>query len=160
MKNDKAKRQSLAAELALIQAVRYFYPDAPLPLRYKRNEHNKPYLCDYPELHINISHSGDFSVCIASEHEVGIDIQKTGNADFRVAKRFFTEDEFQYIGTDAMRFYELWAKKESYLKAYGTGMSVPLSSFSALDKSEDHEYIELTPPQSGYVMWACVINKE
>ena len=159
MKNESAKRLSLAAELALIKAVRHFYPSAPLPLRYERGEHGKPYLCDYPDLFINISHSGDYAVCAAADCEVGIDIQLIRRANFRIAERYFTKEECEYIGSSEARFFELWSKKESRLKATGTGITIPLNSFSVLENGDGFEFKEITPPENGYVLWCCLWNK-
>ncbi len=154
----QAKLQAIGAELALIQAVTHFYPDAKLPVSYKRNPHGKPYLTDYP-LHISISHSGDYAVCAVSDTEVGIDIQKIRKADFRIAKRYFTSEECEYIGNDNLRFFELWAKKESYLKAIGTGLTVPLNSFSTLGNGSNYKFITLPPPSGEYVLQVCKFDE-
>lgn len=159
IKNESAKRLSFAAEMALIKAVRHFYPSAPLPLRYERGEHGKPYLCDYPDLFINLSHSGDYAVCAAADCEIGIDIQQTKRANFRIAERYFTKEECEYIGSSEARFFELWSKKESRLKATGTGITIPLNSFSVLNNGGGFEFKEITPPEDGYVMWVCLCNK-
>lgn len=156
LKNEASKRLSLAAELALIKAVRHFYPSAPLPLRYTRGEHGKPYLCDYPDLHINLSHSGNYAVCAVADCEVGIDIQQLRRANFRIAERYFTKDECEYIGSSEARFFELWSKKESRVKATGTGITIPLNSFSVLENGGSFEFTEITPPEEGYVMWVCL----
>ena len=159
MKNETAKRLSLAAEIALIKAVRHFYPSAPLPLRYERKDLGKPYLCDYPDLFINLSHSGDYAVCAAADCEVGIDIQQMRRANFRIAEKYFTKEEREYIGSSEARFFELWSKKESRLKATGTGITIPLNSFSVLENGDGFEFKEITPPESGYTMWVCLWNK-
>ena len=158
LKHEGAKRLSLAAELALIKAVRNVYPSAPLPIRCKRGKHGKPYLSDYPELYINLSHSGNYAVCAGSDYEVGIDIQQMRRANFRIAERFFTKQECEYISGSESRFFELWSKKESYVKATGSGITVPLNSFSVLENGDGFEFTELTPPENGYVMWACLLK--
>lgn len=143
---------SAAAEMVLIKAVRHFYRDASLPLRYKRNQNGKPYLTDYPKLYVNISHSGDWAMCAVSDREVGVDIQQHKNIRKGFAKRFFTEEERAYIADSKERFFEVWTKKEAYVKAVGVGISVPLNSFSVLEK----EYIKITAPQ-GYTAWGFVL---
>jgi 4'-phosphopantetheinyl transferase len=158
LKNEHSQLQSIAAELSLINAVGEFYPDASLPIAYRTLDGGKPVLCDYPRLKINISHSGDYAVCAASDNEIGIDIQKTRRANFRIAQRYFTSTECEYIGNDESRFFELWAKKESYVKATGTGLTVPLNSFSVLENGNDFEFIELAPPEDGYVVCVCILK--
>lgn len=157
-KTPHAKLQSIGAEMALIKAVTHFYPDAKLPISYNRNENGKPYLTDYP-LCISISHSGDYAVCAVSDTEVGIDIQQIRKANFRIAKRYFTSEECEYIGNDELRFFELWSKKESYLKAIGTGITVPLNSFSTLKNGDNYEFIELPAPSDKYVIQLCKFNE-
>jgi phosphopantetheinyl transferase len=51
--------------------------------------------------------------------------------------RFFHPDEQDYVfaaqGQERVkRFYEIWTKKESYLKYLGTGIDCALNSFSVL----------------------------
>ena len=44
----------------------------------ERGEFGKPYLRDFPELHFNVSHSGEkLLIAISFEQAVGIDIEKT-----------------------------------------------------------------------------------
>lgn len=159
LKMPHSRLEAIGAEVAMNMAVRHFYPDAPLPLRYFRNEHGKPYLTDYPDLFINVSHSGDFAVCVASDTEVGIDIQKIRTANFRIAQRYFTKEECDFIGSDNLRFFDLWSRKESYVKATGTGITVPLNSFSVLCDTDKYRFIPLTPPTDEYVMCVCKFNE-
>ena len=156
-KNEKARLLSLAAELALIEAVRSVHPDAALPLRYKRNEHGKPFLTDYPDLRFNISHSGDYAVCAVSEKNIGVDLQTTDRTHEGIAERFFTADECEYIGESAENFFEVWSRKESYLKARGTGLDVPLNSFSVFSLP-GCKFTSCTPPGDGYVLWVCELG--
>lgn len=157
LKNADAKKSCVAAELALIGAVRFYYPAAPLPLRYERNEYGKPYLTDYKELYVNISHSGSWAVCAASEREIGVDIQRMKRADMRIAERFFTPGELEYINGDEERFFEIWARREARVKAEGTGITMPLDSFSAFDEN-GYEYRSHTAPEPGYVLWTCELK--
>ena len=41
-------------------------------------------------------------------------------------KRYFTDEEQEYLGSDIERFYELWVRKESFSKAVGRGLQLPL----------------------------------
>ncbi len=98
-------------------------------------ENGKPYFPDAPSVRFNLSHSGSVVMAAVSDREVGCDVEKTGEAPSGLAKRFFHPNEYAAVlscKTDAERieiFYRLWTLKESYLKATGTGMSVPLGSF-------------------------------
>ena len=55
-----------------------------------------------------------------------------------IAKRFFSENEYKYIlesESQGNAFYEIWTKKEAYVKFLGTGLSTPLSSFDVTNKN-------------------------
>ena len=48
-------------------------------IQFGYNNYQKPYLKDYPDIHFNGSHSGEYLVCALSDVPVGIDIQKIDN---------------------------------------------------------------------------------
>ncbi len=108
------------------------------PVHYHRNKHGKPYLTERSDIYVNWSHSGDYVVCVVSDREVGIDLQKMdrepGENLFRKA---LTETERKscegMISEDRKRrFYEYWSIKESFLKALGTGFHISLSRFEVM----------------------------
>lgn len=104
-------------------------------------QYGKPYIREN-SIYFNLSHSGEYAVCAVSDREVGIDIQKKGVLKMKVAKRFFTENECNYILGEsdgekaADRFYRLWALKESFVKAVGMGMNLPLGSFEIIPEKK------------------------
>lgn len=96
-------------------------------------EHGKPYLNPvHGTLHFNLSHSGNLAAAIFSDGEAGIDVQKIKEIRHQIGKRFFSQKENQYIGEDTEKFYHIWALKESYLKAVGSGLTRPLDSFQVI----------------------------
>ena len=56
-------------------------------------------------------------------------------------------------------FVRLWTRKESYLKAKGTGISESLSGFSAVSPPRGVWYAE-GPEIPGYVQSCCVMGEE
>lgn len=89
-------------------------------------ECGKPYLPDYPDVHFNISHSGEYVACAVSDKPIGVDIQKIGKYNSDVANRVCNENELKQIknGSDkASEFTRLWTQKEAVLKMYGTGIA-------------------------------------
>jgi len=105
-------------------------------IMFTKNKSGKPYLQNYPEFHFNISHTRNAIAVAFSNSEIGIDIEKIKSPDFKIAKRFFTSSEQNYIFTQEnseRAFYEIWTKKEAYIKYTGTGLSVSLKSFNVLD---------------------------
>lgn len=102
---------------------------------FDKNQYGKPFLRHFKDFHFNVSHSGQWVICAAHHLPVGIDVEHIKPVDFDIAKRFFTEDEYSdLLNMDSSLrlpyFYELWTLKESYIKAVGKGLSIPLDSFS------------------------------
>ncbi|HEY5588531.1 MAG TPA: 4'-phosphopantetheinyl transferase superfamily protein [Candidatus Paceibacterota bacterium] len=105
-------------------------------LHFTNNEYGKPYLTGYPNFHYNISHIRNAIVVGVSNKPIGVDIEKIKQSDLKIANRFFADNEIKYILSDAKKydklFYEIWTKKEAYIKWIGKGLSVPLQSFDVL----------------------------
>ncbi len=88
--------------------------------------HGKPYLRDYPNVHFNISHSGQYVACAVADRPVGIDVQVVGTYRPDVAVRVCSEGELAKIETSdnlATEFTKLWTRKEAYLKMLGCGIA-------------------------------------
>lgn len=132
------------------------------------NDYGKPYFPEFPHCQFNVSHSGSWIACAAHHSEVGIDIEKHKAMDVHIAKQLFTAEEWMEIKEqeDTLRaFYDLWTRKESYIKAVGKGLSIPLDSFqveggkapvhvcSEMDVSEYRCYS--LPIEPGYSMAVC-----
>lgn len=89
-------------------------------------EYGKPYLLNFPNLHFNISHSGEYVACAVFDKPVGVDIQKIGEYNSDVAKRVCSEKELIQIENSldkASKFTKLWTQKEAVLKMHGTGIA-------------------------------------
>jgi len=88
--------------------------------------YGKPYLRDYPDVHFNISHSGQYVACAVADRSVGMDVQVIGTYRPDVAVRVCSEEELAGIGASddpAAEFIELWTRKEAYLKMLGCGIT-------------------------------------
>ncbi|PYE48916.1 4'-phosphopantetheinyl transferase superfamily protein [Paenibacillus barcinonensis] len=109
-------------------------------LSFSRNAYGKPCLVHNPHVPFNVSHSGDWIALIAGgTAEVGVDVEKIAPIDLQIAERFFSPQENAYLAAmpadqQNHTFYRLWTLKESYIKAIGTGLSLPLDSFAILPK--------------------------
>lgn len=126
-------------------------------ITFMENQYGKPYLIGHPNFHYNISHTRDAIVVIVSDKQVGVDIERIGKADIEIARRFFTKNELNYITafseSESEKFYEIWTKKEAYVKYIGKGLSIPLNSFDVL--SEKLEYLIKTVNKKGYIISFC-----
>ncbi len=102
---------------------------------FSSSEYGKPYLNEYPHIHFNISHSGDWVVCVVDNEPVGVDVEKIRIIDYEIAENWFSPFEFQVINNlqgneKQVIFFNYWCMKESYIKSIGKGLSEPLNSFS------------------------------
>ncbi len=126
------RSQSLAAGVIVPLALERLGYGGGVQIEY--GEHGKPRLVQPKGLFFNISHSGEWTVAAFSDCEVGVDIQQIKPIDMRLADRFFAAEEREALAQakDGAQdlFFRLWAIKESYLKALGTGLSRPLNSFA------------------------------
>ncbi len=133
-KNHLAAKQFLLARVLLRYLLFKYYGLDNEQIEIVYDEAGKPQLKE-GEIKFNISHSGVWIVCVISDLEVGVDIEKLAHFRQAVAKRVFTADEYAILSglEEAEKidyFYSLWTLKESYSKAVGYGLSKPFNSFS------------------------------
>jgi len=111
-------------------------------LEFQYNQYGKPYIKEYPNIFFSISHTDGLALCAISDAEIGADCEKIGNYDDGVAKMISSTNEYEYLNktNDKNRmFFKLWTLKESYIKAIGMGLSMPLNSFEfELDTSTNN----------------------
>lgn len=96
-------------------------------------------------LDFNLSHTdGLIVLALARNLEMGVDAENLGRtASLELADHFFSPAEAKALAAlpparRAHRFFELWTLKESYIKARGMGLQIPLDSFGfALDDAHD-----------------------
>lgn len=136
LRNMDAKQRTLGAWSLLLECLKccedtQFLRERPEDFRlfnFGEGDHGKPFLKNYSWIHFNLSHSGDYVMCVIADAEVGCDIQKVGKRNEKIATRFFTPAEQAYI-TDPKDFAQIWARKESVIKMTGRGFAEEFSSF-------------------------------
>lgn len=128
------KKRSIIAEL-LILKMAYDVLGVPFDeIKISYNSYGKPYIDDVNDYRFNVTHSENHIVIAVSKKDIGVDIEHMKKDDEQIAKRFFTVEEYEYIYHNeddrfTKRFYQIWTLKESYIKALGKGLSIPLNSF-------------------------------
>jgi 4'-phosphopantetheinyl transferase len=142
-------------------------------LKFSTNFYGKPSLIGFDEkIGYNVSHAGDWvTLAINSSGKVGVDIEEITTTDLETAKRFFAEEEYVSITSrledddQSLHFYEVWTAKESYIKAVGKGLSIPLDSFSTVTGNEMARvkrvdnldwYFQRTIIDQRYIVTTCV----
>ncbi|MEW4309704.1 4'-phosphopantetheinyl transferase superfamily protein [Rossellomorea marisflavi] len=134
-KRDVDRKRSLVGDVL----IRSMVSDGVIPnemLKYEYNDHGKPRFVDMENSHFNLSHAGEWVVAVVDSSPVGIDIEQMSDVDYEgIARSFFHRDEVRWLLTQDTflkreAFYILWTLKESFIKAIGKGLFIPLDSFS------------------------------
>lgn len=143
-------------------------------IKYAYQEFGKPYLPEHPDIHFNISHSGDWVVGIVSDSSVGIDIEKITEMKSDISSLVLAEDENKKLhklheNERGPFFFELWTLKESYSKVTGKGLSEGLQelkiSFNngiiSMEKNEKpiRAYFEILDCIEGYKFSLCSLSE-
>ena len=134
------RREDKVRCIAADALLRYGLARAGLPrdMEPQRDGCGKPYFKNAEGFRFNLSHSGRWVVLAFGGSEVDIDVEQLhmDAGKENIARRYFTADEQDYVFEReegrAERFFRVWTAKESYLKYKGTGLRVPLDSFSVL----------------------------
>lgn len=105
----------------------------PRQIRYHTMANKKPGISG---LSFNVTHSGNYLLIAIGPSAVGIDVERL-NRDFdfeSVLSPSFSADEIAYIRNDdqVLKFFLLWTRKESLLKASGEGLTDQLDQVSSL----------------------------
>ncbi|MHA7962500.1 4'-phosphopantetheinyl transferase family protein [Paenibacillus sp. CAU 1782] len=126
--------RSLAGDVLVRYVLRERFGLPASKILFKKNPYNKPVLAG-EDVHFNVSHSGIWTVAAFHSMDIGIDIEQMGMADMELARSMFASSEYEALCSQPPEkrnrlFYDIWTRKESYLKALGAGLSLPLDSFS------------------------------
>jgi 4'-phosphopantetheinyl transferase len=117
-------------------------------------------------LEFNLSHSGDLVAYGIGSVAVGIDIEQQRDLDCEaLMQRFFAPAEQRAwqqvpVAARSATFFQLWTMKEAYVKAIGTGLHTPLSTFAVSLQSpwqilgHDHWQVEALSLPEGY--WGAI----
>lgn len=114
----------------------------PAHIQFQSGEKGKPSLIavddDQQDIKFNLSHTQDITLlALSRDTELGIDIEymdrKTEWAE--ICQRFFTDPEQQALfkldkEKQKSAFYQLWTRKEAYMKVLGSGLSLPPTAFT------------------------------
>ena len=85
-------------------------------------------------LEFNLSHSGTWVLCALGGFPLGCDLEEIRPVDLKLGRRFHPLEYTDILSMPTeqerlMLFYRYWTLKESFLKATGLGMTLPLDGF-------------------------------
>lgn len=134
-------RHQFLVTRALVRSVlaRYAGADS-AALQFGKNGYGKPHLTSGSRagLQFNVSHcEGLIALAVVAGHDVGVDVEfLQRKTDVNgLAERYFSPQEYRDFEElegrkRHERFFDLWTLKESYIKACGMGLAIPLEEFS------------------------------
>ncbi len=132
----------------------------PTPFEIYTDSRGKPFVKSDTPASISITHDENvICVLVAPVKEAGIDIMKIKDEyPARVAERFFSPAEIREL-KQKNNFYEIWCRKESWVKMTGEG----ISGISALDtRSKDPAFCNLSSEVSNllsepFALFTCTL---
>ncbi len=150
-KFDRHQRESLTTRALLRTALSSRRPVPPEAWRFAVNAHGKPAVEPDCGLQFNLSNSVGLVVCLIAEGaDVGVDVESRERAGeiLKLAPRVFSaEEQAQLRDLDDAekldRALSLWTLKESYIKARGMGLALPLDKFSFVFGGDEGVQIEI-----------------
>jgi len=158
----------------------------PAEWEFRQNPYGRPFVAAHQApagVHFNISHcKGLIALAVARGIEVGVDVENmlVRRPSLDIASHFLAPSEVAQLHAipEALqheRFFEFWTFKESYIKARGLGLSLPLDCFSfdlsqpghvrlsvdaAIGGDADHWDFWQCKPTSAHVLALCAQRRE
>ncbi len=136
-------RQSSIAARGALRILLSRYSGIPAKnIKFEYTENGKPHLVD-SDIDFNVSHSGEWVVlAIGCNRNIGVDVEqiKTGLDVVAIGSRYFTPEEnklVQKAENQHTTFFNLWARKEAYVKACGSTLFRELSTFAVPVEDEE-----------------------
>jgi 4'-phosphopantetheinyl transferase len=137
---DKDRRQFLAARVLVRSVLSYYAPVLPEEWEFAYSAKGKPFIAPrfgLPSLRFNHSHTQQLVACaLTRDDDVGVDVEWIDRkVNFSIVNYCLSPSEldgFRRLDEQDQRdfLFRHWTLKESYAKARGLGLSLPLSQFS------------------------------
>ncbi len=134
-RQDRQRQRFVTAHGQLRLILSQYLEQPPELIAIAQNAQGKPYIADH-RLQFNLAHVNDVMLCALTwDYAVGIDVEDTRREVemMTIARSFFSPGEVELLevrtpNDQRQLFFDLWTRKEAYLKARGVGLT-----FNALD---------------------------
>jgi 4'-phosphopantetheinyl transferase len=138
---DRAKHLHLVSRALLRTGLSRHAEVQPQSWRFAAGEHGRPEIAapaGHDELRFNLSHTdGLVALAVVRRLDVGVDVEHVHRRreTVGIADRFFAAAEVAELRSlpaeqQQSRFFDYWTLKESYIKARGMGLAIPLGKFA------------------------------
>lgn len=146
---ERDRYQYLLARVLVRTVLSGYCGLAPEALRFETDSMGRPTIAPTlagvcGDLDFNLSHTpGLVVVAVARGRRIGVDVERLRRpAPLRLADRLFAEYERRAMlslphSEQPSRFFKLWTLKESYIKARGLGLRIPLRDIEFSFCSDD-----------------------
>ncbi len=172
---EKDRRRYLVTRSLVRYVLSRYVPIAPSDWRFTPTAFGRPLIANrHPiadDLVFNISHSDRVVLLgVAQACQLGIDVEDLHrNVPLDMAESFFAAGEIRQLralqqSLQPRRFLDFWTLKESYIKARGKGLSLPLDKFSfeLNDEPRLHVHFDasLNDSPRNWTFWQWCPNEE
>jgi len=143
-RHEPSRQQYIQARATLRALLGCYLGVPPTELHFAHSEQGKPALPG-AGLHFNVSHSHGLAlIALTREGEVGVDIERVRHhpTHLDLAARYFTRAEAAALrrlppGASEEAFFQVWTRKEAFLKAVGLGLTHGLERFEVSVPPDD-----------------------
>lgn len=137
---EKDRLHWITAHAILRILLGHYLDSDPRGIAFTSNDYGKPFIA-FPSygirLRFNLSHSGNLALyAFTYNRHIGVDVeQMRGSIEYEtLAQHYFSPYEratLQALPPTVRQeaFFQCWSRKEAYIKARGSGLSVPLDQF-------------------------------
>lgn len=131
---ERDRRKFILARGILRNLLSQYLQCDPSTLSFEYGKYGKPTLIGSNLLSFNLAHSGDRVLYAVTQHDpIGIDIEQLRPVQQieQIVSRYFSPEERQAfqslpVNQQPLAFFRAWTGKEAFLKAIGSGLSLPL----------------------------------
>ena len=156
LRREQSRREFLVTHALARTALSRYAPVSPESWSFSFGEHGRPEVSGPSHGHalrFNLSHSRGLVACaVVRKLDIGVDVESAARRlrHRDLAERFFGKAEVEALRAlepeeRRRRFLELWTLKEAYLKARGSGISIPLRSFQLQVSDSEAPRIRFDP---------------
>ena len=153
-KHLQGRRECAVGYIELLRGLRECFGISGFP-SFSYNEHEKPFLKDYPDVHFSISHCKEAVGCFVSNRPCGLDIESIRKAKEDLVRHTMSPKETEEIYTSKwpdIAFTRLWTQKEAVLKLKGTGIIDDLHAVLSPDNLQGIGLQTIENPYRGYII--------
>ena len=160
-------RRYVASHAKLRRILATYLELPPESIVFATQSHGKPFVVDNQghNIKFNLSHSGDYlAIAISHDYDIGVDIEVwSENVAYEgVIELCFAECERRFWSSLSKEekkefFYKQWTRKESFLKAVGTGLTLDVSQVITTPRvSNGSQFISVPAGQGSVANWNLI----